>query len=1250
MSSFEAALSQLPPPILNKLDAMIRRVRRLLFVRGLFATLAVALTCLLVIMAIDATITLFSSTVRWALSLTGLAITLVAAWWFLVRPLSRKLTLTHMARILEIRHPELQERISTAVELLSSDDPDSIKGSEELIEAVVDSAVVDVEAVDPKTEFAPVKTKRFAKIAAVAAGIVLLLLAIWPNQAWTLLTRAIAPFLDIGNAYAESMVVEPGDVRIARGENLTISMGIDHKKLKRAEIRKLLPDGSETVERMTLVSDDDGKKQFSLTFPNVQESFAYRVRAGSAVSEFFDVEAIDPPDIESLTIRYDFPEYTGAPDVETVTETGEIRAVAHTRVTVTVGANKPLWTAKMMLNDAQEIETPSLDENLATWEFELHSGMNGTWSLELGDKEGFSNAPTSYPLEVLPDKPPTVQIAEPILREMNLKPTERLPIVSEIVEDFGVAEVALLVTPDGAPSPIVVPKDMPEAGVRSGEYLSDVSLDIAALGLKPEQRRIAVQVQAKDGRPADYDGPGIGLSEVLFINLDRNAKSLADQAIEAQRRELNEKMQKAEQELKRAKSEIERAERELKKGDEINDSAESALDQFSERSESARDALDELASTLDTPLFREQSQKAQEIADVPVAKAMEKADLIPVTDDKNQRVAEARDAKKNIDEAIKDLDSLEKSLKEADSVYDMISELNDLANRQQEVAQKAREWSEKAEQQAAEMAQRNNEEAQKQFDQQQRREQQQFQAEQNRVENQLGEMLKDNAAALAEVLEQQREEARQMAQQAQALAEEQEALRDINREASRTGSEEALKEQLLDHLQKKQEELAAKAAQKAEAAQQSQESKEQPAESETPAASPEGESLAKAADQAKKAAQELAARDLEPASEAANEASESLAQAAESGAEEPGEPDAPGSETPATESDPGSETPATESESAETAESPEMAEAGEESEVTPQDPSGSETPDLPSNFALAETQMALARQIEAVKNGNLQEALAAMEAQLAEEADALQADATAMETTMRNLDQNAAQNATTQAERALDQGSQKAEDSGRQLAQAQQQQDTATERGDVAAGELAPPAQSTMQRAQAAQQQSQSLLEQAADALARSSEEIGQTLEGLEPSDMDDRITNSEDLAEGFEDVSQSSQSQNAQQAAQQSQQAAESLQQLAQAAMQKMGNNPNQNPQQPLPPQDNPDAPDSENLNETGEKTSDADGSGVPPELSSLGISVEDWTRFKGALVGGNATAIETELPPEYRELVGRYFQVIAKEAGKNE
>ena len=162
MSSLtDSDIRNLPAPIVDKLQSLIGRVRRLIFLRGLFATIAAGLISILIIMAIDASFTLFSDTARWALSLCGLAFTSGIAWNFLIQPLSRKLTLTHIARILETRHPELQERISSAVELMRSDDPDSIKGSKELIDEVVSSAVIDVKDVQPENEFDNSKTQRF---------------------------------------------------------------------------------------------------------------------------------------------------------------------------------------------------------------------------------------------------------------------------------------------------------------------------------------------------------------------------------------------------------------------------------------------------------------------------------------------------------------------------------------------------------------------------------------------------------------------------------------------------------------------------------------------------------------------------------------------------------------------------------------------------------------------------------------------------------------------------------------------------------------------------------------------------------------------------------------------------------------------------------------------------------------------------------------------------------------------------------
>ena len=51
----------------------------------------------------------------------------------------------------DAQRAEIEERISTAVQLLSSDDPDELRGSEQLLAEVVKAASLDVREVRPKT-------------------------------------------------------------------------------------------------------------------------------------------------------------------------------------------------------------------------------------------------------------------------------------------------------------------------------------------------------------------------------------------------------------------------------------------------------------------------------------------------------------------------------------------------------------------------------------------------------------------------------------------------------------------------------------------------------------------------------------------------------------------------------------------------------------------------------------------------------------------------------------------------------------------------------------------------------------------------------------------------------------------------------------------------------------------------------------------------------------------------------------------
>ena len=129
-----------------------------------------------------------------------------------------------IARWLETRHPEIQERVSTALEL-SSDSQGGV--SEVLLQQLVEEAQGDVSSVDPTTEVRARRAKRWLWPATALAAVFVMVFVIYPGEAQRLLVRAVAPFSDLGNAGAVRFAIEPesigtdssmGCVRLRDGE------------------------------------------------------------------------------------------------------------------------------------------------------------------------------------------------------------------------------------------------------------------------------------------------------------------------------------------------------------------------------------------------------------------------------------------------------------------------------------------------------------------------------------------------------------------------------------------------------------------------------------------------------------------------------------------------------------------------------------------------------------------------------------------------------------------------------------------------------------------------------------------------------------------------------------------------------------------------------------------------------------------------------------------------------------------------
>src|SRR5687768_16290403 len=104
----------------RRVAAVRESIRRAQMLRGGLLLATVALGSLLAIMTSDQFLAPLPMAARWVLFGLWLVAILAAAWVGL-RPLMRKIGLVQVARWIEGRHPEIEERMSTVLELSGGD-------------------------------------------------------------------------------------------------------------------------------------------------------------------------------------------------------------------------------------------------------------------------------------------------------------------------------------------------------------------------------------------------------------------------------------------------------------------------------------------------------------------------------------------------------------------------------------------------------------------------------------------------------------------------------------------------------------------------------------------------------------------------------------------------------------------------------------------------------------------------------------------------------------------------------------------------------------------------------------------------------------------------------------------------------------------------------------------------------------------------------------------------------------------------
>ena len=777
----DKAPQDLPRPILDKLRALIRRVRRVQIIRGSFATLAAAAIAVITIMAIGATFTILSSGVHATLSILGLLAVAATAYRTLFIPLRKELSIPQIARVIESRHPKLQERISTAIELLGSDDPEALRGSEQLLAEVVKSATADARVVKPEREFTNRTARRYMVACGSAAALLLAALLIFPGQSGRLLTRVVAPFSKVGNAYADQLIVEPGNVRVAAGDPVTIRVTVRKPDAERAVIRRTHPatGNRESIESMTLIGRDReaGTSEFAITFPAVSEDFRYRIRSGRAVGAIHQVTAASRPEVTRLEVSYFYPAYTKLPPQIFDALDQEIVALEGTKIQVSANFDRQLDSASFMIDGNPLPATEDRSDNRAnprtSWNFDMAAGTEGYWKLALTDTKSIRNRPAELPIRSFDDQVPAVRL---LTSQANLRvrPSERLSLAYEVVEDFGLASAELHVSAGER----VFRQHLP-ALTGPGSYTGKAVLDVSRVSLGGT-KTFQIFIQVADTRP----DPQIAKSAPITITVDAGAESLAEQFVNDQRESMQASLVAAIEKLQAARVLSTPIPRELVRPDIIPLEILQQLAKVQTLTGEAERLVRETAAAAGAPssLFKVLAPALLGTADDHLVTARQAAEEIPLTDEKVTRVHRAHRVNSEIDEGIADLNVAIRELKQQTARAQLVAKMSDLGEKQRQLAEELAATTDPAERQR-------------------------LQEQQAALAEAMNELVKESEKSIADQLQDARQDASELAEQASELAGRQAQLAQLLDQAEDPALREEAGNELIRQLEVAQREI-----------------------------------------------------------------------------------------------------------------------------------------------------------------------------------------------------------------------------------------------------------------------------------------------------------------------------------------------------------------------------------------------------------------------------------------------------------
>ena len=249
------------------------------------------------------------------------------------------------------------------------------------------------------------------------------------------------PKISTGAFY--DILMQPGDRTVRRRSDQTVSAQLVGFH---APVVRLFAKYRGTSKWETVNMQPQGTS-YEFVFAGIPDTVEYYADAAGVRSKTFTLTTMDLPSIKKMRVTYRYPSWLGLPSV-TEDPGADLRAVAGTEAVVEIETDRPLKNGVLAFDDDTQIALANKEGNWVSAKVTIQK--DGLYHLAAIENSQSVRLSEDFFVEAKKDREPVVKIRRPG-RDAKVSPMEEVSVEVEAEDDFGLQDVQLKYSVNGAP-------------------------------------------------------------------------------------------------------------------------------------------------------------------------------------------------------------------------------------------------------------------------------------------------------------------------------------------------------------------------------------------------------------------------------------------------------------------------------------------------------------------------------------------------------------------------------------------------------------------------------------------------------------------------------------------------------------------------------------------------------------------------------------------------------------------------------